>query len=91
MPLLPSCAFLQERSSCNISARYGDCALQADCVGSFIDDTGQLAPREWVNQPYHFDNVGNAFLTLFITATLDGYTPAMYMSMDARWVTAGNC
>ncbi|GAB4819675.1 hypothetical protein N2152v2_006721 [Parachlorella kessleri] len=59
-------------------------AGKADCVGSFIDDTGQLAPREWVNQPYHFDNVGNAFLTLFITATLDGYTPAMYMSMDAR-------
>lgn len=28
--------------------------------------------------------VGNALLTLFITATLDGYTQTMYMSMATR-------
>ena len=60
-------------------------ALQAECTGTFIDSAGDLVPREWTNLSFNFDNVGNAFLTLFITATLDGYTPAMYMSMSARW------
>ncbi len=53
-------------------------------MGNFVDASGQLVPREWQNLHFNFDNVGNAFITLFITASLDGYTPAMYMSMSAR-------
>ena len=53
-------------------------------MGTYTDASGQLVPREWVNLDNNFDNIGQAFLTLFITATLDGYTPAMYMSMATR-------
>ena len=58
-------------------------------MGTYTDASGQLVPREWVNLDNNFDNIGQAFLTLFITATLDGYTPAMYMSMATRWGTVG--
>jgi hypothetical protein len=36
----------------------------------------QVVPREWVNQFWNFDHLGNALLTLFIMATLDGYAGA---------------
>lgn len=27
----------------------------------------------WSNQPYNFDNLGTAMVSLFVTATLNGY------------------
>lgn len=34
--------------------------------------------------PRFHPQVGNAFLTLFVTATLDGYTPTMYATMASQ-------
>ncbi|KAL4420689.1 hypothetical protein ABPG75_010345 [Micractinium tetrahymenae] len=61
-----------------------------DCVGSYVDpSTGDVQQREWANMWLNFDNVGHALLTLFITSTLDGYTPTMYMSMATSRATQG--
>jgi hypothetical protein len=34
----------------------------------------QEVPRLWFNQPYNFDHLGMAMVSLFVTATLNGYT-----------------
>lgn len=34
----------------------------------------QETPRVWSNKAYNFDNLGMAFVSLFVTATLNGYT-----------------
>lgn len=34
----------------------------------------QEVAREWTNAPYNFDNLGMALVSLFVTATLNGYT-----------------
>lgn len=60
--------------------------VQEECVGAYVDGEGQEVSRMWRNLHFNFDDIGNAFLTLFITATLDGYTPAMYMSMSTRLI-----
>jgi hypothetical protein len=31
----------------------------------------------WSNEPYNFDHLGMAMVSLFITATLNGYTGAL--------------
>jgi hypothetical protein len=33
----------------------------------------QEVPRQWLNQHWNFDHLGNALITLFIMATLDSY------------------
>lgn len=72
--------------SCNDASVAG----KSDCVGSYLDpSTGDLQQREWTNMWLNFDNIGNALLTLFITSTLDGYTPTMYMSMATSRATEG--
>ncbi|PSC71712.1 voltage-gated ion channel superfamily isoform A [Micractinium conductrix] len=67
------------------SCNDGSVAGKAECVGTFLDpDTGATLARVWSNTWLNFDNVGAALLTLFITSTLDGYTPTMYMTMATR-------
>nr|AMD09816.1 sodium channel alpha subunit [Acartia hudsonica] len=39
---------------------------------------------EWVNSPINFDNVGNAYICLFQTATFKGWIPIMSNSVDSR-------
>ncbi|KAF8072369.1 NaCP60E [Scenedesmus sp. PABB004] len=63
--------------SCNDASVAG----QAECVGSFVDDAGQEVARRWSNQPYNFDNLGMAMVSLFVTATLNGYTEIMSAAM----------
>lgn len=33
----------------------------------------QETAREWSNLPYNFDNLGMGLMSLFVTATLNGY------------------
>ncbi|PRW21007.1 voltage-gated ion channel superfamily [Chlorella sorokiniana] len=67
--------------SCNDDSVAG----KDECTGTFVDPaTGDVLQREWTNAFYNFDNVGLAFLTLFVTATLDGYTRTMYATMASR-------
>jgi len=42
-----------------------------------------VTPREWSNAPLNFDNVGNAFIALFVTSTLNGYTDIIENAMAA--------
>lgn len=46
----------------------------------------QETPREWKNQPYNFDNIGMALVSLFVTATLNGYTGKVLLWL---WGVAG--
>eukprot|EP01061_Rhynchopus_euleeides_P034241 TRINITY_DN57980_c0_g1_i1.p1 TRINITY_DN57980_c0_g1~~TRINITY_DN57980_c0_g1_i1.p1 ORF type:complete len:1027 (+),score=434.72 TRINITY_DN57980_c0_g1_i1:46-3081(+) len=41
------------------------------------------ASLSWRNHPANFDNVGNAFLTLFQVASLEGWVEIMHLSVDA--------
>jgi hypothetical protein len=36
-----------------------------------------MVDRVWFNQPYNFDHLGMAMVSLFVTATLNGYTGAV--------------
>ncbi|BBN03443.1 hypothetical protein Mp_2g23520 [Marchantia polymorpha subsp. ruderalis] len=55
----------------------------AECVGLFYNDIGLLAPRTWVNPPYHFDAFGEAMLALFVASTFDNWLNYfLYPAMD---------
>jgi hypothetical protein len=41
----------------------------------------QEVPRLWSNQPYNFDHLGMAMVSLFVTATLNGYTGARQLAL----------
>lgn len=46
-------------------------------MGTFTDSTGADVQREWSKPFYTFDSFFEALLTLFVVATLDGYSPIM--------------
>lgn len=58
--------------------------FKTDCVGTFVDEEGLETDRVWSNSMFHFDDIGNALLTLFITVTQDGYNNIL---MDAMSIT----
>jgi hypothetical protein len=37
----------------------------------------QEVPRLWDNAPFNFDHLGNAMISLFVVATLNGYSEIM--------------
>lgn len=55
---------------------------QSECVGTFVDESGQSAAREWANPTYSFDSFGESMLTLFEVSTLEGWLDVMYSAMD---------
>lgn len=53
------------------------------CVGFYYNSVGILAPRIWVNPPFHFDAFGEAMLALFIMSTFDNWLNNFaYTTMD---------
>jgi hypothetical protein len=54
-----------------------------ECIGSYTDEFGQAVERKWTRPHYNFDNLGNALLSLFVCATLDGYGPIMQDAIAA--------
>ena len=48
-----------------------------ECVGTFSDSTGIEVERVWSKPFYSFDSFVDAMLSLFVVATLDGYSPIM--------------
>jgi len=40
------------------------------------------ASGTWENLPYNFDHLGNAILTLFVVASIDGWVDIMYQGVD---------
>ena len=51
-----------------------------------IETRADCPPGEWVNRPYHFDNIGAALLSLFAMSTLEGWADIMFSGIDARGV-----
>jgi Ca2+-binding EF-hand superfamily protein len=59
---------------------------EEQCSGSFTDDEGQLATRQWTNMRANFDHIGQSVLTLFEVSTLEMWLDIMHASIDAREV-----
>lgn len=57
-------------------------ASQEECLGMFIDADGLLLPREWRNSRLNFDNIFQAFISLFVVISLDGYSDLMLRCMS---------
>jgi hypothetical protein len=55
-----------------------------DCVGEYAgsDGIGFLAPRATYRPYYSFDNFGQAFYTLFLIVSQEGWTDVMYWARD---------
>ena len=56
------------------------------CSGAFIGADGVSSTRAWVNPVYNFDHVGQAMMSLFVIATMDGWVELAHRGMDAREV-----
>lgn len=54
-----------------------------DCTGTFEDGTGVVQERVWKNYELNFDNLGSAFLALFVTVSLDGYSGLLIQAVSA--------
>ena len=69
--------------SCNDpSIKYKD-----ECWGQFkfIDEKGeeQVATRNWENAKFHYDNIGQAMMSLFVVSTFEGWPNILHNSMDS--------
>ena len=53
-----------------------------DCDGNTTNTDGTLVGLEWVTRSSNFDNVPDAFLTLFELITMEGWPSIMYPAMD---------
>nr|XP_042909199.1 voltage-dependent calcium channel type A subunit alpha-1 isoform X2 [Parasteatoda tepidariorum] len=65
-----------------------------DCEGEFLVFQGDDKPplvdkREWSHQPFHYDNVMAAMLTLFAVQTGEGWPDVLQNSMDSTYVDYG--
>merc|ERR1719295_994177 len=60
------------------------------CQGEFITfDDGDInkpivEAREGVRSPFHYDNIMQAMLTLFVVATFEGWPGILYVSIDSN-------
>ena len=68
----------------------------ADCIGNYtvtVQDAvlsrNETVSRLWMRQPYHFDNVFAALLTVFVIGVSDGWSNIMYTGMDVTHIGGG--
>merc|ERR1719158_1438307 len=60
------------------------------CQGEFVTfadgDINKpiVEEREWVRSPFHYDNIMQAMLTLFVVATFEGWPGILYVSIDSN-------
>ena len=68
-------------------------ALRQECwVNRTVEASAANAvPRYWFRLPYHFDNYVAALLTLYETATLEGWVDIMYRANDITGIDMGPC
>eukprot|EP00662_Eupelagonemidae_sp_cell21_P056694 gene56694-biopygen79643 len=52
------------------------------CWGAFVGSDEVLRPAAWQRPDHHFDNVGNAMLTLFEVATLSEWSRIVHSTRD---------
>merc|ERR1719312_2371778 len=66
------------------------------CQGEFITyadgDINKpiVEAREWVRSPFHYDNIMQAMLTLFVVATFEGWPGILYVSIDSNTPDLGS-
>lgn len=71
--------FMEKFRTCNDSS----ISIKSNCIGSYLDSSGRIAPREWSSPPLNFDNLANALVCLFILSTQDDWTNFMWQGIDA--------
>jgi len=55
-----------------------------ECVGTWRSEAdGPLEPMRWVNSDFTFDHIGEAMLTLYVVATLEGWVDIMWRCVDS--------
>eukprot|EP01052_Picozoa_sp_SAG31_P023053 SAG31_NODE_1869_length_7028_cov_2.847164_4_plen_1132_part_00 len=54
-----------------------------DCVGSALDERGDITQLQWMKPGANFDSVPLSFYTLFELNTMDGWIDVAYMGIDA--------
>ncbi|XP_054715449.1 voltage-dependent calcium channel type A subunit alpha-1-like [Uloborus diversus] len=65
-----------------------------ECEGEYLVFQGDEKPpevdrREWLQRPFHYDNVIAAMLTLFAVQTGEGWPDVLQNSMDSTYVDYG--
>ncbi|XP_066923067.1 muscle calcium channel subunit alpha-1-like isoform X2 [Clytia hemisphaerica] len=69
-----------------------------ECQGSFYkfesatsvaDNDPEVKERKWTRQRFHFDNIYEAFLTLYISSTGEGWPGSMHNTIDATQIGQG--
>ncbi|XP_041712697.1 dihydropyridine-sensitive L-type skeletal muscle calcium channel subunit alpha-1 isoform X4 [Coregonus clupeaformis] len=62
---------------------------EVTCQGMFLKHQENslqemvLAPREWINSDFNFDNVLNGMLALFTVSTFEGWPQLLYKAIDS--------
>jgi hypothetical protein len=56
--------------------------MELDQIVTREDCLRIVGPNAWINQPYNFDNLGNALMTLFVLSSIDGWVDIMYSGVD---------
>lgn len=51
----------------------------------FIDN--KCPEKDWIVHPFNFDNISNAFLTLFTLSTIDGWSETMNIGVNSDLAT----
>ena len=66
---------------CDDSEVYG----RLECIGSFVDDHGEIKADSWRNAQVHFDNFGQAMALLY-EASVDSWISSCWRAMDIAGV-----
>ena len=61
-------------------------ASKSECLGTFVESSGEVVERIWNRHLFEFDWIGSAMLTLLETASLDNWTEIMFAAMDKTGV-----
>ncbi|OMJ67420.1 hypothetical protein SteCoe_35430 [Stentor coeruleus] len=56
--------------------------IEAECIGSYVREDGEIFVRDWRTLGYNFDNAANAILTLFCVSAGAGWSDYMYAIVD---------
>ena len=68
-----------------LNEAYGRKCGSVDCPGGNVCLVSQLAPNSGITS---FNNIGVAFLTIFVAMTLEGWVDVMYMLQDSTSTVA---
>lgn len=59
------------------------------CVGSFTDDDGSTADRQWIVPFDNFDDIFHSMVTFFEVATLENWPDVLFRTIDSTDIDKG--